>query len=122
MWDTKEAKPYGSVDFPNNFFDIYLERRKQNIDFLKGKSVLSLRNMKKAYYLDRELDELNEFESQKVIGTLYHKVSKNEDLNPNVKQHFWRILKKADLRRLTESYDRNFRNISKNPLIQERWH
>lgn len=106
-WDKKQQqekdKPYGFVDFPANFLDIFQEKREEALNSIK-------------IYSDKELVELEEFETPKVIATLYQTISKNKDLTQAKIKHFWRILKKVEVRKLTFSYNANFINTTKNPL------
>tara|TARA_Y100000310_G_scaffold340129_1_gene434895 strand:- start:863 stop:2203 length:1341 start_codon:yes stop_codon:yes gene_type:complete len=110
----KTKKPYGFVEFPPNFFDAYLAKRKKIIrslrDTIKSSSSISTESP------SINLKELQDFESMDVIRTIHHRLSNNEQLDETTLNHFWRILKKADLRKLTKKYNQNFKNTSKEDL------
>ena len=120
-WDTKEkqseARPYGFVDFPENFLNIFLEKRQKAIESIKQSTSLNLaQTQSKQPYSDIELQTLDEFDSSRVIATLYNVSMGNKAFSSNQLRHFWRLLKKADLRKLTSKYNSDFKNTSQQVL------
>jgi hypothetical protein len=61
------------------------------------------------------LTTLEEFDAPQVINTLYE-VFCSGKFNPEFMQHFQRVLKKVELRKLRGSYDVDFKNTSKDPI------
>lgn len=116
-WDTKEKqqerKPYGFVDFPEDFLDCYRRKRSKAILTLSPDAPLALQLQP---YDQVQLELLSVFDAAKVIDTLYLATSKRIDLTPTELKHFWRVLKKADLRKLKASYDGEFINAAPEDL------
>lgn len=154
VWDTKEhlktAKPYGFVEFTDNFFQNYQTKRQRNITNLKDKYIktdpantpnltaiqVQLRfpqyqdpelskiaqHVSKSQaspqeelflaYTLRDLKTLSEFNTTKAIRTVYEAFYEG-NFNTAYLQHFRKILKKAEVRKLKAAYDYNFKNISK---------
>jgi|TARA_B100001971_G_C18211988_1_gene551326 methionyl-tRNA formyltransferase len=117
-FDTEEhqsnRKPYGFVEFQPNFFDVYLNKRKGVIRSLRE----SIKESSFSVPTNPSiiLKELQEFESIDVIREVYHRLDNNEQLDETTLNHFWRILKKADIRKLTRRYNKRFRNTSREDL------
>jgi len=113
-FDTIECQsskePYRFEDFDSNFFNIYLERRETNIKHLRDSS--SSFEVSEGYSLE-ELKSLLLFETSKITKSFYHELNKNRKLEGILLEHFWKILKKADLRKLTGAYDSDFKNAKK---------
>ena len=115
-WDTKEKQqekePYCFVDFKEDFLDLYRHRRAQVINELGHGTypVVQLRP-----YNQTKLESLESFETARVVDTLYENGSIRR-FTPLELKHFWRVLKKADLGKLTTRYDKDFINVTKKEL------
>lgn len=121
-FDTKERqelkKPYSFTNFSSNFFNNYLKKRNEIIDSLRDDHSIDEYHLNNGYSLE-ELTELTEFDTPKVIRTLYGILIEDGSLDNLTSHHFWRILKKVEVRKLKQKYNINFINTSKQPLDLE---
>ena len=100
LWDMKEKqeseKPYAFTDRPEDFLDHYFRKRGNVM-----KSIDSSVNVMERSdpYLSEEMIKTEDFETSRVISTLYSSI-RTGNLNESESRHFWRLLKKAELRKL----------------------
>jgi methionyl-tRNA formyltransferase len=118
-WDTKEqqksVKPYMFRDLDRDFLSGYSSQRDSEIVRLSpGSSASSPRA--DSYSPDLTAD--SSFKTKDVIRSL-------ESINlydqPRAKEHYDRILKKVEVRKLRDGYDSSFKNISAIPLDFDSW-
>lgn len=118
LWDTLEQqqkpKPYGFVDFPDDFLDIFNEKRKQARSFFQTDSQAAA--PQETGYSEEELKTLDKFETAKTISSLYSTAIQSKPFSEIQLKHFWKILKKIEVRKLTTGYDSNFINATKELL------
>lgn len=120
-WDTKQAqeqsKTYGFVDFPTNFLDIYQNKREEVRRHLKSEeNNLEAKGMGSIPYTSERLSKKKDFETSRVISTLYSSIKNGKQFDTAEFGHFVRVLKKAELKKLRIGYDNNFINTSKEKL------
>lgn len=114
IWDTpekqSEGKPYGFLDLPEDFLNRYFKKREGFIDNHLKKTPLQFKE--KSPILPKEYFKKEKFETSEIISGLYSKI-KRDNFNVLEAKHFWRLLKKAELKKLRLNYDKNFLNLSK---------
>jgi len=122
IWDTKEQQeqpnPYGFVDFPDDFLNVFLEKRTQTQSFFQTNLPLQQISYERGYS-EEELKSLDKFETAKTILNLYSTMINGKDFSEIQLKHFWRILKKVEVRKLRRGYDSNFINTNKEDLDLE---
>src|SRR3989339_568600 len=113
-WDLKEKQSlkgtYGFVDFSEDFLEVYRNKRTRVINELENGVT---RDFDEEVYCEEELKSGGEFEIKRIIFQLYFVLENGDDFSKEELRHFFRILKKADLKVLKKSYDKNFINLSK---------
>ena len=140
IWDTdaqqRSTKPYGFVDLPDDFLEVYRKRRMKAVSFLKEKShlltqienavngqLLQVKTILREWvdsnkisgprYSLGELRNLNEYDTRIVIKTLFLMMLEDKSINDTkALEHYRRILKKAELRKLRKHYNASFLNVS----------
>lgn len=115
-WDTRQQqeakKPYSFRDYSRDFMIAYHKRRKRVLEEI-SKPTEIFRENDQRIYSDKDLENLNEFNSEEVILTLYKAIQKEDGFNKSELRHFWKLLKKIELRKLRKSYNKNFENTSR---------
>ena len=107
----KKTKPYGHIDISQRLFGAYKEKRTESVMHL-NRIFQGLENFFGETYYSKELESSEKFETIKVIRTLYRELLSNKKLEGPSINHFWRILKKAELRNLPKIYDKEFKNLT----------
>ena len=114
IWDTKEqqAKPvvYGFSDLKGAVLGDYCEKRGRVRDSLPFYDVVPLKESER--YSAEDFETATEFNSSRVIRTLSSEFQRRGLLEGKMLEHFRRVLKKAELKKLRVSYDSGFKNTS----------
>jgi methionyl-tRNA formyltransferase len=116
LWDTPEQQSrkqvYSFCDLPKDHLEQYQKRRQSLISRLEKDTTINTTQKIKTYS-ESELRELEEFQTEMVIETISDSLKKRRYLKEKELEHYKRILKKTELKKLRISYDRNFINTSK---------